>query len=476
MTSQSVFTRTMQAIQPIVTSLNSAGGQAFLVGGAVRDLILGKEIKDIDIEVHGLPLEEVQRILGTHGPVVLVGKKFGVLRVGPYDVDWSLPRTDSSGRKPEVSIDPHLGITEACRRRDVRMNAMALEVTESLDPKNIIDPFGGKDDLKKNQIGLIDPTLFVQDPLRFYRVMQFISRFELTPDDELNHVAATMDLHDHETNTPIAPERIWQEVWKLLTKSTRPSLGLRWLKQINRLHEIFPELAELVGVIQRADYHPEGDVFEHSMQAMDAAAALNRAEEPSLTEPTMPADEQKYGILMLGILCHDLGKPAVSTPDGKAHQHELAGLAPANSFLKRLTNEHDVINTVQKIVRHHLMPGSLLKQKSSAAAYKRLAHKLAPDLNFYELCLVAYADNAGRNGACSTPLTTKKELFCQMLAPANKTSVVFAPEVPLLTGKDFLDHTAAGPEIGKLVKRAYELQIAESITDKELLKKKVLAE
>jgi tRNA nucleotidyltransferase (CCA-adding enzyme) len=476
MTSQSVFTKTMQAIQPIVTSLNSAGGRAFLVGGAVRDLVLNRTIKDIDIEVHGLPLEKVQTVLSMHGPVALVGKKFGVLRVGSHDVDWSLPRTDSSGRKPEVNINPHLGITEACKRRDVRMNAMALEVTEKLDLKNIIDPFGGQEDLKQKRIGLIDAQLFVEDPLRFYRVMQFISRFELTPDDELNTVAFTMNLCDPETHVPIAAERIWQEVWKLLTKSTRPSLGLRWLKKINRLAEVFPELAALVGVAQRADYHPEGDVFEHTMQAIDAAAALLRTEEPSLTEPTMPTDDQKYGILMLGILCHDLGKPMVSTPDGKAHQHELAGLAPANTFLKRLTNEHEVINTVQKIVRYHLMPGSLLAQKSSSAAYKRLAHKLAPELNFYELCLVAYADNAGRNGAGPVPLTTKKELFCQMLAPASHTSVVFSPEVPLLMGKDFLDHTAAGPEIGKLVKRAYELQIAESITDKDLLKKKVLAE
>src|SRR5438445_13482845 len=115
-------------VQQIVQQIHQHGGQSLLVGGAVRDLLLGIEIKDLDIEVHKLSLADLETILRAHGPLSLVGKSFGVLRLHGLDIDWSLPRADSSGRKPEVLINPHMSISQACRRRDLTINAMAIDL------------------------------------------------------------------------------------------------------------------------------------------------------------------------------------------------------------------------------------------------------------------------------------------------------------------------------------------------------------
>lgn len=442
-------------VADIIKKIAAQKGRVFLVGGAVRDLLLGLPIKDLDIEVHGLTIEELQNILAEFGPISLVGKSFGVLRLHGLDIDWSLPRSDSSGRHPEVKIDPYMKLEEAFKRRDLTINAMGID----LNTFELVDPWGGCKDLQNKILRAPDAYLFKEDPLRLFRVMQFIGRFEFTPDKELNELCKHMDLKG------ISVERIEAEFDKLLLKSAQPSLGVRWLKQIGRLQEIFPELADTIGINQEPDWHPEGDVFEHTMQTLDAGAQLSYEN-----------DQQKL-IALFGLMCHDLGKVTTTKLiDGRLRSlgHEEAGVPLATSLLKRITRRVDLIHAVQKLVRHHMAPGIFPKTGAKLSAYKRLANKLAPDVNMELLAKIALADKRGRNPESIKPLTKDIPEVAQFLQMAQKANVVYKPEEPVLLGRDLEGKVEPGPRMGKLLKEAYEIQIDLGITDKAELLKRIL--
>lgn len=458
----------LQKIQAPLAAIKAAGGVSYLVGGCVRDLILDRPLKDFDIEVHNLTIEQLEKILMQSNHVRLVGKKFGVLRIDHLDVDWSLPRKDSKGRKPEVTIDPFMTIQEACKRRDLSMNAMAIDLhTISSDiMKSIIDPYGGLEDIKHKRLRAIDKDLFLEDPLRFFRVMQFIGRFEMQPDAHLNEICSSMSLWDSQTNTPLARERIFEEIKKLFLKSHRPSLGIRWLHSINRLQEIFPELYNLVGIMQAIEHHPEGDVFEHSMQALDAAAQLSYY---GNNDP-----EEKF-IIMIAALCHDLGKAVTTDEQFHAYGHEEKGVDLAYSMLKRITDDQKIIHMTKKLVRHHLAPFAFLRENASPKAYKRLASKLAPDVTLQQLVLVALADFQGRNGTSHEPLSDiGHDLYQAFLTQAQQAEVFHGPEMPVLLGRHLLDIIPPGQELGQLLKLAYHIQIEEGIKDPDILRQRIL--
>lgn len=438
-------------VTPIAHALAAHGGQIFIVGGAVRDLLLAKEVYDIDIEVHNLSLEIVEQILSTFGAVSFIGKSFGVLKVHGLPVDFSLPRSDSQGRKPEVTVDPTMGIEEALRRRDLTMNALAIDVLS----KELVDPFNGYEDILTRTLRSPDTTFFTQDPLRFFRVMHFISRFEMLPDRALNQVCATMSL------IGLSLERIESEFEKLMLKSVKPSLGIRWLRVIGRLHEILPELAATRDVPQEHDWHPEGDVFEHSMQSLDAAAAL-----------TYDTQEQKL-VGLYGALCHDLGK-VVATQFSKgrirSHGHDEAGAPRARALLKRITRKNILIDTIPLLVKAHMQPFTFIKLNASPAAYKRLALRLAPVTSIKELCTIARADKQGRNKLKGHPLFIPLPDLDLFIKNAQAYGVWLSPELPLLQGRDIADIVSGGPAMGKALKFAYEYQIKNTIHDKQELK------
>ena len=447
---------TYPTLSLILKAIEAHEGYAYFVGGMVRDMVLSSPIKDVDIEVHGLSEEQLMHILQKFGFVDLVGKSFGVLRLHGMDIDWSLPRADSAGRKPTVAIDPFMPIDLALARRDVTMNAMAVHTTS----QELIDPFDGLKDIENGILRSPNIDFFAQDPLRFFRVMAFISRFEMYPDPALHTLCTTMQI------ASVSRERIEQEFAKMLLRSKRPSLGIRWLKQIGRLQELMPELAACVGIPQNPKWHPEGDVFEHSMQTLDASAQL-----------AYVSDEEKLTI-MYAALSHDLGK-AVTTQeeaDGiHSHGHEEAGEPLARAMLKRITHHKELIDKVAKLVRLHMEPVHFMRGDAKAPAYKRLAHKLAPDLNIAMLIKLAVADRRGRNGESHEPLKTEDPELAIFARKAQEAQVVHEREPAVLTGKDFLDVIAPGPELGKAVALAYELQM-EGETDPVVLREKVLAE
>lgn len=439
----------------IAEALRAVGGQVLLVGGAVRDLLLGHEPKDLDIEVHNISLNDIEHELKKFGPISTVGKSFGVIRLHGLDVDWSLPRSDSSGRKPLVTIDPHMDSATAFKRRDVTMNAMGID----LHTYELLDPFNGQRDMAHKILRATDPHLFIEDPLRFFRVMQFIPRFEMQPDDELNAICSAMDI------STVSRERIEEECTKWLLKSKRPSLALDWLDKIGRLQEVFPEIAALKGVEQEAHWHPEGDVYEHTKQALDAAAAL-----------PYDSDREKL-ILMYAALCHDIGKVTTTKIINgalKSYGHAQESKRLATIFLKRITHDAELIKSVQKLVLYHMHPLQFISGGAKLSAYKRLATKLQPEVTMHMLAKLLIADRQGRNAQGRYPLTAVPEEVDTFLAQAAKANVTFQAEAPILHGRDFMDTVAPGPELGQLVKLAYQIQIHSGITDKNELKRVVL--
>jgi tRNA nucleotidyltransferase (CCA-adding enzyme) len=444
-------------VEEIVRRVAAEGGKALLVGGMVRDRALGLDAKDLDIEIHRLELDRLEALLGHFGKVDLVGKQFGVLRVHGIDADFSVPRKDSRGRHPEVAPDPFMGIEEAARRRDLTINAMAIDTLEG----KLYDPFDGMKDMKQRRLRAPDANRFPEDPLRFFRVMGFIGRFEMDPDEELDALCKAMDL------TGVARERIEEEFNRLWLRSRRPSLGLRWLEAISRLEEVLPEAAALVGLDQDPGWHPEGDAWQHTLQVVDAAAGLKMG------------DREQDLMLLWAALCHDLGKAETTIEeDGriKSPGHTEVSARMAENLLGRYVGNQKVLEGAVKLSEHHLKPHDFYVNKAGSKAFKRLALVLSPETTLERLAAMALADTRGRNPDGDEPQEIASEKCDWFLEMARQLKVEREPEPPVLKGRHLLDVIKPGPEMGRLLRKAYEIQLGEDIRDKDVLRARVLDE
>ena len=429
----------------IVRAVRDAGGRALVVGGWVRDRIMGRLSKDIDIEVYGLPVERLRPLLATFGPVNAVGESFTVLKVG--DIDVSLPRRESKigrGHKAfEVHGDPGMSPVDAARRRDFTINAIAWDPLAD----EYVDPFDGRGDIERRLLRAVDPRTFVEDSLRVLRAVQFAARFEFALDPGTAELCRRIPLDD------LPAERIWGEMEKLLLQAKRPSLGFEIALDLGVIDKLFPELKALVGCPQEPEWHPEGDVWVHTLMVIDQA----RTRIDDLDRPRQIA-------IMLGAVCHDLGKPPTTAfLDGRIRSidHEQAGVAPATALLDRL-NVHtiggfDVRREVLGITAHHLKPGmfGMSKTPVSDGAFRRLAQKVDLEL----LARLAKSDCLGRTGNfdCSA--------MDWFLERARQLGVEHAAPKPLLLGRHLLPlGVRPGPRMGEILRAVYERQLDGTIT------------
>ena len=298
-------------------AIKGAGGRAILVGGWVRDHKLGKQSKDIDIEIYGLDARTVEETLAQFGEVISIGRAFGVFRIKGMNTDFSLPRTDnkvSEGHRGfEVKTDPGISFEQASRRRDLTVNAMGIEILTG----DLLDPHMGMEDLKNKRLKATDAKHFGEDPLRALRVAQLSARLEMRPDEELTDLCAQTDLSE------LPAERIFEEMSKLLLRSEKPSIGLDVLEG-TKLLKFFPEIEALKEVEQDPVWHPEGDVWVHTKMVVDEAAKLRSGADDDI-------------VLMLSALCHDLGKPGTTSRIDdrvRARGHEEAGAEPTRTLLQ----------------------------------------------------------------------------------------------------------------------------------------------
>lgn len=424
-----------------------------MVGGAVRDFLLGRTVHDYDIEVFGLAADRLRAVLDQAGTVNAVGEAFTVFKLTGIDgvpgaVDVALPRRDSKAgpghRGIAVSGDPGLSVEEASRRRDFTVNAILFEPFAG----RIVDPHGGRADLGRRVLRAVDPPSFGEDPLRALRAVQLAARFELAVEPGTAALCAAMPLRE------LPAERVFGEIEKLLLKAPRPSVGLALLREWGQLEAVAPELIPLADTPQDPEWHPEGDVWTHTLQAVDEAA-------PLLSD----LDRPRALAVMLGTLCHDLGKPATTKhEDGRIRSrgHEDAGLPPTTSLLDRW-NVHSLLGfavreQVLALVGNHLKPGQLYDERDrvSDGAIRRLAGKCEPDL----LYRVARADCLGRRPGRFEPVAM--EWFRDKV---RALAVEHRPPAPLLQGRDVLAlGLEPGPEVGRIVRAVYERQLDGAVT------------
>lgn len=461
-------------LHKVVDAILAAGGDPYLVGGAVRDYLVEGCVKnkDFDIEVFNLDLDTLVAALRPLGRVNLVGKSFGVilLKCEGYALDISLPRKESKqGRGHRgfiVNSDPNLQPEVAASRRDFTINALMY----SFKNDKILDFFGGQQHLREGVLSHINEH-FADDPLRVLRGFQFASRFDLVAPQATLELCR--QLSDEYATLP--KERVWNEWFKWATVGKKPSRGLKFLRDSGWINH-YPEIANLQGCEQNPEWHPEGDVFVHTCHVVDAAAEI--ADRENLWGGTLEAkkpETKRLGLdraqLLFGALCHDFGKPetTVWAPDGRgtpgtecwrSPAHDKAGVAYTLTFLENIGSPGILKTRVPILVKEHLAHAGA----STSRAIKRLVRRLG-DITLKELAYVIEADASGRP---PKPKGLPPHVQ-EMMQRAETLNIVEETVKPLVTGKLLLQHKLAkpGPEMGKLLAKAMDAQTAEEFATAE---------
>jgi len=437
-----------EKILELAKAVHSRGGRALLVGGCVRDSLMGNAVKDWDLEVYLLEAAELRSVLDQFGSVNVVGESFTVYKLGS-DLDVSLPRRErKSGRGHRGFIiegEPAMSIEDATRRRDFTINAILRDPLTG----ELIDLFEGQRDIDGRVLRAVSLDTFGEDSLRVLRAAQFASRFEFDIEPQTVALCRSIDLSD------LPPERIWIEFEKLLLLSEQPSIGVEWLRDLHVIDKLFPELASLIDVRQDPVWHPEGDVFVHTKLVIDEARKLIH----DLSYP-------KQVTVMLAALAHDFGKPATTEfidEHWRSRGHEEAGVSPTIAFLDRLNvnslEGYDVRGQVVALVKEHLKPGEFYKKQDevSDGAFRRLARRCEPDL----LYRVAKADSLGRNTE-SVPREMWYDSKAQewFIGRVRELGVEQTPPGPILLGRHLIEMgVAPGPQMGEITRAVYEMQL-----------------
>jgi len=432
----------------VALAMRDAGGRALCVGGFVRDRLLDRPSTDLDLEVFGIPEDRLRAVLATLGRVEPVGQAFPVYKLGAIDV--ALPRRESkAGRGHKgfiVEGDPSMPFEEAARRRDFTINAIGWDPLTG----EHLDPFDGRGDLVQRILRVVDSDTFGDDSLRVLRALQFAARFELRVEPESAAICRDISLDD------LPAERIWGEFEKLLLAAQRPSLGFALARELGVIEQILPEMVPLYDCPQDPEWHPEGDVWTHTLMVIDEARKRNA-----------DLDRARLATIMLSAVCHDLGKPLTTAMiDGRVRSpgHEAAGVPLATAILDRLNvhtlDNFDVRAQVLGITAEHLRPSAFYKQKDTVTdgAFRRLAQKVDLEL----LARFDRADCHGRKGHfdCSA-----MDWFIER---ARSLGVEHKPPTPILLGRHLIElGVTPGPRMGEILRAVYELQLDGVVTTLE---------
>ncbi len=410
------------------------GGRVYFVGGFVRDRLLGMENKDVDVEVHGVVPEVLEGILDSLGTRLTMGSSFGVYGLAGFDLDIAMPRkeqaTGRGHRDFRVYVDPWIGTRQAAMRRDFTINAMMEDVLTG----QLIDHFGGQEDLRQGILRHVSDDSFAEDPLRVLRAAQFSARFSFPVARETVRLCRNMEL------ASLPRERVLEEMRKALCKGERPSVFFEVLRDMGQLSCWFPELAALEAVPQSSRYHQEGDVWNHTMMVLDQAALRREQTEHPFW-------------FMLAALTHDFGK-AVSTEflrgDYHAYDHETLGLPLVEAFLHRLTGEKALICYVTNLVQLHMKPNKLGSQVSVKSTNKLFDAAISPG----DLIHLAVCDDLGR--ITQEPHSNQEDFLWRRLERYQQMMAQ-----PYVMGSDLLAQgLESGPEFRELLTYAHKLRLA----------------
>ncbi|MBE5767297.1 MAG: HD domain-containing protein [Clostridiales bacterium] len=420
-----VYGSDLERAHAIAGEVARRGGRAYFVGGFVRDHLMGVKSKDVDIEVYGLMPDELGALLDGFGEVYEKGAAFRVFGLRHTDIDIAMPRSESrigeGHRDFAVTVDPFLPKEIAASRRDFTINAMMMDILTG----EIIDLFGGKEDLENRIIRHVNDATFADDALRVYRAAQFAARLNAQVAPETVELCRSME------TGALSRERVFAEMEKALLQAETPSVYFSCLKAFGKLPEI---LIRMENTPQNPEYHPEGDVLVHTMQVLDRAAKLrSRAQRPR--------------DFMLAALCHDMGK-TVSTKlkNGKitSAEHADTGAPLAKAFLQELTSDRALLAYVENMVLLHMRPNLYVQDKSRPAAFRRMYDEaLCPE----DLILLSVADKGDEK--CEAPLRAALDDYYAIM------------EKPMVLGRDLIAAgIPAGPHMAELVARARRLHFS----------------
>lgn len=426
-----------ETVRQLALLVRERGGRALVVGGAARDIRLKIPVKDYDLEVFGIEIPVLRDLLRQSYRVQEVGASFGVFHLADQGLDVSVPRKEQvrgpGHRDFQIDCDPFLSLEQSAQRRDFTLNAIYLDPLTG----EWLDTCNGIRDLEQRVLRPVSAR-FVEDPLRVLRAMQFIARFDLNWTDELVNYSQSCT-QDH-----LPVERLEVEWKKLIVQGIKISKGLEFLRAANWLR-FYPELEALVGCPQDPIWHPEGDVWQHTLHCMDAFAELR----------TGHAFED--WITGLGVLCHDMGKPETTAEVGgriRSLQHERKGVPHAERFLRRITRQNAVIEGVLPLVEHHMTPHSLARNQASDKSLRKFVLKAG---RMDRLLTVVEADRRGRPPLPHLP-APEMDWLRRRLA---ELSIDRSPPVPLILGRHLLTlGYVPGPALGQALKTAFEAQLS----------------
>lgn len=355
--------------------------QVYLVGGAVRDRLLGRPVEERDWVVVGALPEDLER-----QGYLPVGKEFPVFLHPETREEYALARLERKVapgyRGFTTRFSPDVTLEEDLRRRDLTVNAMA----ESSSGE-IIDPYGGRRDLEARLLRHVSAA-FIEDPVRVLRVARFAARYaELGFRVAEETVALMRRMAESGELSALVPERVWQETERAL-EETRPEVFFETLRECGALRRIFPEVDALFGVPQPSNWHPEVDTGVHIMLALRWAAGAG-----------LPSTSR------FAVLTHDLGKALTAPERWPSHRgHEEGGVPAIEALCARLRVPNDYRDLALLTARHHtlvhrareLRPATVLKLLETTDAFRR------PE-RFDELLLACEADARGRAGLQDQP-------------------------------------------------------------------------
>lgn len=449
-------------IEKLASRVAELGGRAYMVGGAVRDEIMKRPIKDVDIEVHGISGAVLEAVLKELGKPLRFGSAFGVYSLAGHQIDIALPRSERKAgnghRDFEIEIDPFIGIKEAARRRDFTMNALLKDILSG----EIADPYGGTEDIKNRIIRHIDDKKFGEDPLRALRAAQFRSRFGFQVAPSTISICRALDLRN------LSAERVEMEMKKALLESRRPSEFFECLREMGQLGYWFKELEQLIGLEQNSEFHPEGDVWTHTMMVLDRAAQFR----PYVSDP--------YAFMLLA-LTHDFGKITTTEfVNGAIHAygHELQGAEIAERFLDRVCHGSDIKKYIANMIPNHMRPNKIAESRSAVKKTNHLFDNvLAPsDLIYFAICdkpKLPYVLQSQDKDSIKAEMDKgiEKELYTTTENEREQERIDFLFDrlevyretmaKPYVTGKDLIiNGVMPGEDFGTILEYAHKLRLA----------------
>jgi poly(A) polymerase len=439
-----------RGLTPLVAAREAlAGSEAWLVGGAVRDRLLGRPVDDVDISLEDDPRKAARAIArATGGTAFQLSGAFGAWRVVGPEHGWHVDLVTL--RDGDIAAD--------LAARDFTINAMA----EPLAGGELLDPHGGRADLAARRVRMVSPRALVQDPLRSLRAIRLVTELDLELDADTAAAVAA--------NAPgiaeVAPERVFGELKRVVT-ADRARTGLELMDAHGLLEHVLPELAPLKGVEQNVFHHL--DVYGHTLEVLDAVASLERGDHGEdiaavLAEPL--ADElTKGGAMRFAALLHDAAKPQTrgELPDGRVTfiGHDAAGADLARVVLKRLRASQRLIDYVAALTLHHLRLGFLVHDRPldrrAVWRYLRATSPYSPEVTIFTI-----ADRLATRGRNAEPaIAAHIELAREMLDYA----AADVPAEPLVRGDELARELGItpGPSLGRVLAQLEEDRFAGAI-------------